>query len=528
MMAEPGAPALPAGGPGGPSAGEVHAMEHWGPALLALVVGAFMALLDSSIVNVAIPTMEHVFGVNTSQVEWVVTIYLLALGVVVPASGWLGDRLGYKRLYLLSLLVFTIGSGLSALSWSLPVLIGARVIQALGGGMIMPTTMSMVFRLIPRRNLGVATGFFGMSMLLAPALGPTIGGYLVQYTNWRWIFTINLPVGVFGLLLASAVLPEFAEHEPGRFDLWGFLTSASGLFALLLALSEGQTWGWQSPGIIWLLYGAGVALLAFVWIELAVDRPLLDLRTLGYKSFLASLIFAVGVNIALFAGAFFIPVFLQLVRGLTPLSTGLILMPGALATGIMMPVAGRMYDRIGPVVPVLLGTVLLTLGNYLLRDMSLQTPRMMIVWWMVVRGLGMGLAMMPATTAGMSVIPPRQVGRASALNNIVMRIAGSFGIAVLTVLLNDGTATQSARLAQSFVPGTPAAAQLQSLTAHAGSAGAATILSELAGYVSAQGFTLELDHLFVLLSGVGLITVVPALFLRKGMYGGQGAGAPVD
>ncbi|HVB09811.1 MAG TPA: DHA2 family efflux MFS transporter permease subunit, partial [Bacillota bacterium] len=487
----PGAGSAARRGPGraAPSAPEDPApIQNWGVPMVALVVGAFMALMDSSIVNVAIPTMEHVFGVDTAQVEWVVTIYLLALGVVVPASGYLGDRLGFKRLYLLSLALFLVGSGLCAISGTLPVLIAARVVQALGGGMIMPTTMSMVYRLIPRDKLGVASGFFGMSMLLAPALGPTLGGYLVEFVNWRWIFTVNLPIGALGLILAAAVLPEFRAHDAGRFDAWGFVTSAGGLFTVLLGLSEGSTWGWTSEPVTFLFFASGVLLIAFTWIELSVARPLLDLRVFRYASFTASILFVVGLNIALFAGAFFIPVFLQLVRGMGALQTGLILMPGALATGVMMPVAGRLYDRIGPIPGVAVGTVVLVLGTYLLHNMSLTTPSGSVIWWMVIRGLGMGMAMMPATTAGMSVIPHALVGRASAINNIVMRVAGSLGIAILTVVLDSGVATRAAALSAQYAPGSLHAFALQQALGRP-SAAAGAVIAQVSGYIAGLAFT---------------------------------------
>jgi EmrB/QacA subfamily drug resistance transporter len=519
-----------------PGTDAVPQLERWGLPLLAMVVGAFMSLLDSSIVNVAIPTIEKVFSVNTSQVEWVVTIYLLALGVVVPSSGWLGDRLGFKRLYIWSLFVFVLGSGLAALSPSLSFLIVARVIQALGGGMIMPTTMSMIFRLIPRRRLGVASSYFGMALLLAPAVGPTLGGYLVQYVNWRWIFTINLPIGVLGGLLAMATIPEFPTHDAGRFDVPGMLSASVGLFALLLALSEGNTWGWTSERITWLFFVSGVALLSFIWIELATDRPLLDLRTFRYGQYTISLLFMVGANIALFSAIFFIPLYLQLVRGLGALDTGLVLMPGALVTGICMPIAGRLYDRIGPRVPVVAGTLILAVATFLFHDLDLTTPKATIALWTALRGIGMGLAMMPAQTAGMAVIPQPLVGRASAIQNIIQRVAGSFGIAVLTVVLDDAQAQRAALLRSAYLPGTPQAAQLQALAASVGHTGGlvglATLYGQLYGYVASSAFTSGLDGLFVLLAVVGLLTAIPGLFLhnvvlRRGPGGGR-APMPIE
>jgi EmrB/QacA subfamily drug resistance transporter len=538
------APATPGGGGGGrggsasgqarPLPGdEVPALEHWGLPLLAMVVGAFMSLLDSSIVNVAIPTMEHVFSVNTATVEWVVTIYLLALGVVVPASGWLGDRMGFKQLYLWSLAFFTVGSGLAAISPSLGLLIAARVIQALGGGMIMPTTMAMVYRIIPRRQLGVATAYFGMALLLAPAVGPTLGGYLVEYVNWRWIFTVNLPIGVFGGLLAAATIPEFPRHPTGRFDLAGFLAASIGLFTLLFALTEGATWGWTSQPITWLFYVSGVALLAFVWIELSVAAPLLDLKAFAYGQYTLSILFMVGINVALFSAVFFIPVYLQLVRGMGALATGLILMPGALVTGLFMPIAGKLYDRIGPRVPVVLGTLVLAGSTYLFRHLNLTTPDTTIAFWSALRGVGMGLAMMPAQNAGMAVIPPQMIGRASAIQNIVQRVAGSFGIAVLTVLLDNGQATNAALASAAYQPGSVAAASLQGAIAALQQTGIAVTTAaqeayqQILGYLDAAAFTRSLDSLFVALAAIAMLTAIPAIFmhnvdLRRGAHRPEG------
>jgi EmrB/QacA subfamily drug resistance transporter len=498
----------------GPGPGDVQTLEHWGPAMVALLVGAFMALMDSSIVNVAIPTLEHVFGADTAQVEWIVTIYLLALGVVVPTSGWLGDRVGFKRLYLWSMFVFILGSALCAVSFSLPLLIAARVLQALGGGMIMPTTMAMVYRLVPRHQLGTASGVFGVGMLLAPAIGPALGGWLVEYVNWRWIFTVNVPIGLMGLFLAGAVLPEFAARDAGPFDLWGFVTSAAGLFSLLLALSEGATWGWSSPGIVWLLFASGVALIAFVWIELAGERPLLDLRVFRYTSFSASSVFVVGVSIALFAGAFYIPVFLQLVRGMGALQSGLTLMPGALASGVMMPLAGRLYDRVGPLPSVVAGTVILAVSTFLMRSISLDTTSLTIAVWMALRGVGMGLAMMPAMTAGMAAIPVELVGRASSLSNILQRVAGSLGIAMLTVLLGRGQAAETVMLAAQYAPGSPRALAVQGLISGL-HLPPALGLYEIYGYVQAIAFTRSLDGIFVLLAGISAVILVPVFFIRK-------------
>ena len=486
----------------------------WILALAVTVIGAFMAILDTSIVNVAIPHIMTVFGVSQNDVQWIVTIYLLALGVVVPLSGWLGDTVGLKRLYIASLLVFTLGSALSALSPSLGFLIWARVLQALGGGMIMPTTMSMVFQMVPRDRIGTAMGFWGLSLLLAPAIGPTVGGYLVEYVDWRWIFTINIPIGILGSLAAAAWLPEFPRREAGRLDWPGALSAAIGLFALLFALTEGQAWGWTSEGIAYLFYTAFIAIGFFVLWELyGAKTPLLDLRVFRYPSFTASIIAMVILTIGMFSALFFIPIFLQNLRGLSPFQTGLVMMPGALASGIMMPVAGRIYDRIGPKLPGVIGFLGLAVGTYLLHEMTSDVPTGFIVLVMVIRGFAMGLAMMPLMTGGMSVIPQPLISRASAIQNIMQRVAGAFGIAALTEVMLVRQSVYIEAMREAVTPASPA---IQSLLA--GGQGAIVYLWD---EIQIQSLVRAMDDVFVLSAALIVMAIVAVVFVKRHLVPGE-------
>ena len=263
----------------------VETVSNWGPALFVLVIGGFMAILDTSIVNIAIPKLESVFSVNTQKVQWVVTIYLLTLGAVVPLAGWLGDRYGYRRVYMASLAIFTAGSALSGLSWSLGALMGFRVLQAVGGGLIMPITMAMLYRMVPRKRIGTAMGIWGLTAIVAPAIGPTLGGYLVQYVDWRLIFYINVPIGILGFFLSLAFVPAFSPTSRVPLDGTGFVLVASGLFGLLLGLSEGETWGWTSEPIVLILSASILLLILFVLWEFRTPHPLLDLRVFAHGSF---------------------------------------------------------------------------------------------------------------------------------------------------------------------------------------------------------------------------------------------------
>lgn len=497
-----------------------QATAGWVLALLVTVIGGFMAILDSSIVNVAIPKIMTVFGMTTDQVQWVVTIYMLTLGVVVPTSAWLGDRFGYKQLYMASLAVFTVGSMLSGIAWSGSSLIGFRMLQAIGGGMIMPVMTTMVFRMVPRDRIGSAMGILGVAIIMAPAIGPTIGGYLVQYVDWRLIFYINVPIGILGVVLAARVLPNFERHPVGPFDLLGFLTSAGGLFSLLYGLSQGTSLGWTSEPILLLFYVSFVLLSFFVFWELRVEHPMLDVRVFRYRDFSISNILVVITTVALFSGIFYVPLFLQNVAGMGALETGLILMPAALVTGALMPISGRLYDRIGVRPLALVGLVVVAAGTYLMHNLSVTTPNGTIIGWLVLRSLGMGIMMMPIQAVGLSAIPSKTVGYASALSNIIQRIAGSFGIAYLTAYMTGQMAAHGTELTASVSPAHPGTLQLlqgigQMFASSLGPAGGQLIAKEyISGFIAQQSFVSAVDDIFSLTAIVLLVGIVPALFLR--------------
>jgi len=487
----------------------------WQLTLIVILIGSFMAILDSSIVNVAIPSMMNDFQATTSQIQWVVTIYMLALGVIVATSGWLGDFLGLKKLYIYSLIIFTLGSLLCSLSWNEKILSGARVIQAFGGGMIQPTTMAMVYSLVPRNKIGSAMGMFGLTMIVAPSIGPTLGGYLVQYISWRWIFTINVPIGIIGTFLAVAVLPEFPRHSAGKFDLTGAVTSAIGLFCLLFALSEGQDWGWGSLPIVLLLYFSFAFLGLFIFHELTTEEPLLDLRIFKYPTFTIGNIMLIIITVGMFGGLFYVPLYLQSIRGLGAFESGLVMLPPALVSAVMLPISGQIYDRVGPK-PAVIGLILMAYGTFLLTRIDASTPIKSIIAWMTIRSLGMGLTMMPVQTALMSVIPTEKIGRASSITNIVSRVSGSFGIAMLTLLLTNRQAFHTASLTWQV----PAQTFNTFVANNMLSSDSARILLQSA--ILRNSFVNAISDVFLVTAGITLLAVLPTFLLKKGTPESQG------
>lgn len=411
------------------------ATASWPLALSVLVIGMFMSVLDVSIVNVAVPAIQREFGTTSEDIQWITTAYSLALGVIMPASSWLGDRFGLDRIYLVSLLGFSVVSILCGLAWDLGSMVVFRVIQAIPGGILPVASLTMVYRIVPKDKIGVAMGFYGLGIVFAPAIGPTLGGYLVEYVSWRMIFLVNVPVGLLGGLLCYLLVPSIPRSAVApKFDTLGFLAVAAGLFALLLAFSEGQDWGWTSYPILLLLAFAVQSLAVFVVIELEVDHPLLDVRVFRIWSFANSLLLITILSIGLFAVLFYIPLFLQEGQGITPLHVGLLLLPEAVAMGFIMPLAGLISDKVGPRWPAFIGLSIAAYGTYLLCGVNIDMTQRDVVIWTLVRGVGNGLAMTSVMTAGLAMVPPERLTEAGAINNLVQRVAAALGLPVLTAL----------------------------------------------------------------------------------------------
>ncbi|HEY6687743.1 MAG TPA: DHA2 family efflux MFS transporter permease subunit [Propionibacteriaceae bacterium] len=490
----------------------------WRIPLAVLIGGMFMSILDVSIVNVAIATIQSDFGGSTADVAWVTTAYSLVLGVVVPASAWLGDRFGLDRVYMIALAGFALGSALCGLAWSLDSLIAFRVIQAIPGGLLPAVTLTMVYRIVPRHKIGTAMGMYGLGIVFAPAIGPTLGGYLVEYLSWRLVFYINVPVGVLGLVAAAVALPKFSRAPTRPFDVWGFITVATGLVALLLAFSEGQSWGWTSYRVLILIVGGLLSLALFVTIELEVDHPLLNLKVFHSAAYTTSLIVMSVVMTGMFATLFYIPLFLQAGQGYQALDTGLLILPQALVMGFLMPITGRLYDKIGPRWLVVSGLLVAAFGSYGLAGINPDMTREEIVMWTCIRAAGVGLAMMPIMTGGLASLGPDQTNSGSAINTVVQRVSAALGLAALTALAT----AQQAQLAQGradLVQSTSQAAHLHLLQ-----------LFGLYRRTQVSVLANSYANLFLLTAAVTAMAAVGALFLRSGpaSHASSGAGVTIE
>jgi EmrB/QacA subfamily drug resistance transporter len=406
---------------------------------VVFVLGFFMEILDTTIVNVALPTLSEEFGVGASSIEWVVVGYLLSLAVWIPASGWIGDRVGTKRTFLFAIATFTVASALCGQAHSLWELVAFRVLQGVGGGMMTPVGTAMLFRAFPPEQRARASTVLIIPTVMAPALGPVVGGFLVTAASWRWIFYVNVPIGILAFVFGALFLREHTEQTAGPFDAAGFVLSGGGLALVLYALSEGPIHGWRSPEVM-VAGTLGVAAFALLTVvELRKRAPMLALRLFADRMFrnanLASLF-----SYASFAGFLFVlPLFLQDLRGLSPLESGLTTFPQALGVLASSQLAGRLYPRIGPrrMMAFGLSGAALTVASFAFVDLT--TSLWIIRALMFTRGAFMAFSFIPLQAATYATITPADTGRATAIYSTQRQVAAALGVATLATVLTSAT-----------------------------------------------------------------------------------------
>jgi DHA2 family multidrug resistance protein len=420
-----------------PAAGAGGLAYKW-KVLFSVVFGIFMVILDTTVVNVAFQTIRRELGVSINDSQWVISVYVLALGISTPLAGYLGDRFGIKRMFVGGLAVFVVGSLLCGLAPGLWLLIAARALQGAGGGVALPLGTALLFGAFPAEEQGMALGIFGIALVVAPALGPILGGWLVDHDLWRWIFFINLPIGIVGVTLGVRWLKELHPLHRPPLDVAGLVTSVVGFGSVLYAASIAADLGWASPQVLWWFLLGAAALTFFALTQLYTARyPLLNLRLFQKPVFLiASLVGYVSV-VALFAAEFLLPLYLQALRGYSALQTGLILLPLAIAAGITTPIAGRLYDRIGPRPLVAVGFTILAVNTWQLSRLEATTDIAWIMFLLVLRGVALGMTVQTTFVTALSVVPGRELSRGSALTNSTRQVAQAIAVAVLATVLTS-------------------------------------------------------------------------------------------
>jgi EmrB/QacA subfamily drug resistance transporter len=401
-----------------------------------VVLGAIMSILDTTIVNIAINHLSADFDAPLATIQWVATGYLLALATVIPLTGWAADRFGTKRLYVTSLVLFLAGSALSGMAWSAESLIAFRILQGLGGGMIMPAGMTILTHAAGPDRIGRVMSVVGAPMLLGPILGPVLGGWLVDDVSWRWIFYVNIPIGAVALVLAMRILEPDRPQPTQRLDALGLALLSPGMAGLVYGLSETASHGGIGAPQAWIPALAGVLLLAaFVRHALRAPQPLIDVRLFAQRAVAAPAVAMVLFACAFFGAMLIVPLYYQVVHGLTALQAGLMVLPQGFGAAIMMVIGGRVVDRTGAKRVVLPGLVAIAAGMGLFTQVEADTSLWLLGFAALLIGLGMGASMMPTMASAYQTLTRPQVARATTAFNIIQRGGGAVGIALLSVVL---------------------------------------------------------------------------------------------
>ena len=495
--------------------------------LASVMIGTFMAVLDATVVNVALPKLMATFGVTVDTVEWILTAYLLIFGVMLPSSGWFADHMGYKKIFIFALFLFTLGSFLSSLAWSLNVLIAFRVIQGAGAGLLMPVGMAIIMREFPPEKRGVALGFWAISASASVSLGPTIGGYLIDTYSWHTIFDVNVPIGIAGIMASSIILREYKSEDTRSFDIIGFLSLATFLTALLLALSNGNsawnTGGWTSNFILTCFAFSAIGIVVFIMAEFSVRHPLIELGLFRNFNFSVSNLILFIFGLGMFGSNFLLPIYLQNSLGYTPLQAGLVFLPVGILLGITSPIAGVITDKFSAKGPVIVGLSLMAFTLYKFSFLSLFSMHAQIMFPLYIRGVAMALIFSPLTTIAISEITNQKMAQASGLINVIRQVGGSFGVAIFGTILTQRTilhgqnySEQLNQYSETFIQ---TMMQLQHFASQAIGGTVSDSITRAQGliirFVEQQAFIQAVDDVFLIAAFILIVSVIPVFFLRS-------------
>lgn len=412
--------------------------------LIILLFGTFLSFLNQTLMNVALPSVMKDFDITAAQGQWLSNGYMLISGVMIPATAFLIDRFKTRHLYLTSMIVFTLGTFIASISINYPMLIAGRMIQALGAGPISPLMTVVIMNMFPVQSRGKAMGFIGLAMNFAPAIGPTLSGWIVQSYDWRSIFYVILPLGIINILVAVFALKNFGEQTYPKFNFLGIVLSTIGLGTLLLGFSNAGDKPWLTFNVAGFVLIGLVVTGLFIYQQTHTKLPMLNFSVFKHRIFTLSSITNFVVIMGLYGGMILLPLYIQNVRGVSPMTSGMVLLPGAIIMAIMSPITGALYDRIGARYLSFTGLIILSIGTFMFTLIDMNTTVTYLAIMQGVRSFGLGLALMPIQTDALNDLPLELMSHGSAMYNTIRQIAGSLGTALLVTIMSISTSNFAA------------------------------------------------------------------------------------
>jgi len=415
-----------------------------------LFTGAFVAIFNQTLLNIALPSIMTDFGIEASTAQWLVTAYMLVNGILIPASAYLIQRYSNRSIFIVAMSLFALGTLMAATAPVFTVLLAGRMVQAAGAALMMPLLMNVMLAAFPIEKRGSAMGFFGLVMVVAPAIGPTLSGFIVEHYSWRVLFWIVLPIALIPLALGIFKLKNLTFQDRNiSLDTGSLILSTLGFGGILYGFSSAGTMGWTDPVVMATIAVGIISLVIFVFRQLKLDEPLLQIRIYKYPMFALSSAISVVVSMSMFSAMILMPIYIQTIKGISPIESGLLMLPGALVMGAMSPITGRLFDRFGAKVLAIPGLAIVVLTTYMFSQLSLDSSFLNIMLIYTLRMFGISMVMMPVMTNGLNTLPMKSYPHGTAINNTLQQVAGAVGSAFLISIMNARTETAAKDLAAS-------------------------------------------------------------------------------
>jgi EmrB/QacA subfamily drug resistance transporter len=482
--------------------------------LAVLMIGAFIAFLNNTLLNIALPSIMKDLDVGASTVQWMTTGFMLVNGILIPTTAFLIQKYSVRQLFLTAISLFTIGSLIAGVAHSFPILLAGRMLQASGSAIMMPLLMNVMLVSFPVEKRGAAMGVFGLIFMAAPAIGPTLSGWIVEHYDWRMLFHFITPIAMAVLLISFFLLKDKKEKVDIHMDLFSLLLSSIGFGGILYGFSSAGNKGWGSPEVYGTIIVGAASLIWFILRSVKQDRPLLNFRVFKYPMFALSSSITMIVNMAMFSGMVLLPIYVQTIRGISPMDAGLMLLPGALVMAFMSPVTGKLFDKFGGRVLAVTGLLIMTVTTYYFSKLTLDTGYTYLMILHAIRMFGMSMVMMPVSTNGLNELPARLYPHGTAMNNTLNQVSGAIGTALLVTIMSNRTETHAKEIAAEMMKNVPAKADAGA-GAGAGAGVSPEMLAEIKQQIAMKAMLEGINDSFLVAALISAVSFILAFFIRR-------------
>lgn len=471
--------------------------------LAVLMIGAFIAFLNNTLLNIALPSIMKDLDVETATVQWLTTGFMLVNGILIPTTAFLIQKYSVRHLFLLSMGLFTVGTIISGTAHVFPILLIGRMVQAAGSAIMMPLLMNVMLISFPIEKRGAAMGIFGLILMAAPAIGPTLSGWIIEHYDWRMLFHFVTPISVAIVLLGLFLLKDKKEKVEISLDVFSLLLSSVGFGGLLYGFSSAGSKGWASPQVYGTIIIGAITLVWFILRQSKQEDPMLNFSIFKYPMFALSSVITMVVNMAMFSGMLLLPIYVQTIRGISPLDAGLMLLPGAIVMSIMSPVTGKLFDKYGGRILALIGLTIMTVSTYFFSKLSFETSYNYLMILHAIRMFGMSMVMMPISTNGLNQLPRRFYPHGTAMNNTLNQVSGAIGTALLITIMSNRTETRAAELAADAMNNLAVGQQTE------------VAIAEMQQQIMMNAMLAGINYSFLVATFISVVAVLLAIFIKR-------------